>query len=866
VATINPSSFRNRWGLHPIFQVGYRNWEELEQAIGSIPGTTEKGDAFEQFCYFYFFYFQDFYEIDEVWCDQIRGREIPPHIISQYKLEKIDYGVDGVNRLVNGNIEAWQAKFHTDRSHAPFSELATFWSEAEYAHYRRIISNSTTLPTVAFKKMRHRQTLVDKFLELDDSFFIELYRFANEEEQIVERPKYSPRPHQLRMVEDVVAGLREHDRGKLIAACGTGKTLAALWITESDALNFSKVLFLAPSIALVAQTLEEWTMHRNKPFSYLVVCSDKSIDAERIEDEDAFQYEMVDLGVTVTTNPAEVEQWITTTRTNRQYIFSTYQSIEVIEEAIQAIGDYKFDLIVFDEAHRTVGMADHRFASALTDNNIPTIKRLFMTATERLINPRVKSLASQAGQEVVSMGDVEKYGPIFHSYNFGHAINDGVIADYQIVLAEVSGEEEATDITQKRLIRVDTGEEVEVAADQLFKGSFLLKSIHERMTSKVITFHSNRRRATGFNEALTAFAEGVWKTSEDHPYITYILGNQNAADRAQRISNFENANLGVLSNVRCLSEGVDIPLIDAVYFVDPKTSLIELVQAIGRALRKPYKLEEKKVASIFVPIRIPEDATTLDDVDWDDALETFHSVIQSMRDQDETLSEEVNEINLYEVTGGTSGRRVGAQNGKIRVVIPANLQLRKKIDFGTFLDRINVRIAQANANPEGSATGYSFLGKGERKSEYKPVLQILGDYNPIIYKNSLVDPTLDRFPELNSVRAGKQIAVNHNNVSHTIRLGLIEEIAKKQFRITRLGRLYRTGNISFDDIFRNQMLLYSDDNLFTYRIVLQILIEVHEINHIEFLYGPYVLQKETDGSVDINKVVKRIFDIRQFFS
>lgn len=858
-----------KWGFHPLYRDRYHNWVELEQTIALIEDTTEKGNAFEQFSYFYFLYHKDLYKIEEVWCDKVRNREIPAGVRAQYRLERKDFGVDGASRLVGGSLEAWQAKFHSDRSSAPYSELSTFWAEAEYADSRRIIANCTKLPEQAAKKMGHEQTLLDRFLELGDDFFESLYIFANTEKEEVDRKIYRPRPHQEKIIQEVVAGLETHDRGKLLAACGVGKTLSALWIAEHDRLGADRVLVLAPSIALVGQTLREWTMHRNpaKPFSYLCVCSDKSIEdgLDPYEETNA-DIDVDELDFSVTTTVEDVKKWLAATSAGRQYIFATYHSTEVIEQALREINGYQFDIIFFDEAHRTVGRPDQRFAVALSDERIPSRKRLFMTATERLVNPRVKTLAQQSGQEVFSMEDASKYGPTLYEYNFGKAIEEGVIADYEILLAEVSGRSEQNLIQVNRLLQIEAQEDGQdpytLTADELLKAGFLLKALDYGQVSKVITFHSRQERAIKFIKCLKILIERLPSVADKSPFIDYVLGDQNSAERIERISCFEQASVGILGNVQVLSEGVDIPLIDSVYFVDPKTSLIELVQAIGRALRKPYGTDGK-IAKIIVPILVPENAQSLDEVNWDDTLQTFHNVIQAMRDQDQRLAEEINNINLYAATRGRNGTKAGF-GGKIKISMPA-MKLAQAINLEDFMDKITLRIATANANPEGAKSAFSHLGKGERQSTYTPAFGLLGDYNPDQYQSQLVDPTLARFlaPDHEASRSG--LKVNHNNVSHTERLGLIRKTEGDKFRLTALGREFKAGRLSFAEVFENQMLLYStQQGLYPYRMLLHILLAVETLNYIEFLYGPYIIQK-AEGRFDVGDVIERVLAIRNAF-
>lgn len=862
-AAMTTSTPRNigKWGMHPLYQNRYHSWVELEGAIASLSVTTEKGDAFEQFSYFYFLYYKDLYNIEEVWCDKIRGREIPSSIRNQYKLEKTDFGVDGVSRLAKGELEAWQAKFHSDRSSAPYAELSTFWAEAEHADSRRIIANCTKLPQQSGKKKGHQQTLLDRLLELNEDFFEALYAFANTDKEPSERKAYTPRPYQAKIVQALVNGLETNDRGKLLAACGIGKTLIALWTTEHEKLQTNKVLVLAPSIALVGQTLREWILHRTKPFAYLCVCSDQSIEDDLKLNDDDFDISVSDLDFSVTTNADDVKRWMSDPTNGRQYIFATYHSIDVIVQAMQGLPNYKFDIIIFDEAHRTVGSAGQRFSIALNNDKVPAKKRLFMTATERLINPAIQTRAQSAGQEVFSMEDVNKYGPVLYNYNFGKAIQEGVIADYQIMLVEVSDEweQQLTKVNNLLAIGAQEGEETyTLTADELLKASFLIKALDEDEISKVVSFHGRRERAIRFSKCLQMLSRQIFA---EPPFIDYVLGTQNSAERVERISHFEQAATGVLGNVQVLSEGVDIPLIDSVYFVDPKTSLIELVQAIGRALRKPFG-SDGKIAKIIVPVRIPPDVKNLDDVDWDEALLTFHNVIQAMRDQDQKLAEEINEVN-YEVSRGRVAKAAGF-GGKIRVAVPA-MKLPTTINFQDFMDKITLRVAIANANPDGALTGYSFLGKGERQRTYKPDFDILGDYNPDKYLSQLVEPTLARFLDLNAVMERSSLAIGHNNVSHTQKLGLIKEITKNNFRLTTLGRELKEGKRPFLEIFKNQMLLYKLENgLRPYWLLLKILSEVKTLNYIEFLYGPYIVQKLGD-EFDIDGVLQRIYDLRAHY-
>lgn len=854
------SDSQRKYGFHKIYDTQFTSWKELEQSIAQIPTTKEKGDAFEQFCYFYFRYHKNLYKIKEIWCDAVKTCEIPSNIRKQYKLKVTDYGVDGVSRLENDDIEAWQAKFRSDRSSPTVKELSTFWAEAEYTDSRRIIANSQSLPERTTVRQKHVETLVDKLIQLSPKFFEALHAYATEETSEILRPRYSPLPHQQDIIDDVIAKFQSQDRGKLIAACGIGKTLVALWITER--LKAQKVLILAPSIALVGQTLREWIMHRNIPFAYLGVCSDQTIDSN-------VNYEDVgveDLDFSVTTDIAEITKWLNTTSQQRQYIFCTYHSSYVIEEALKIIDKYKFDIIVFDEAHRTVGKADHKFATALSDERIPSDKRLFMTATEKLISPQITKLAERAGQEVFSMTDQSLYGSTLHEYNFGQAIEDGIIADYEIVLTEVTDVQEKVKIEQNKLFQLDTEHKTfEISANELFKATFLLKALASGIARKTILFHSFRKNAVAFHKALTILSKNFDDVQKLSPYFSFVLGNHNAAERATRIESFRTSKVAALGNVQVLSEGVDMPLVDAIYFVDPKTSLIDLVQAIGRALRKPFGKQQEKVAKIIVPIIIPDNIQNLDEINWDDTLQTFHHVIQAMRDQDARLAEEIDSINEYAVTKGVKGKRIGSSSHMKITVNATSLNLRETVSLDEFLQKLTLRIATANANPEGTNIGFSHLGQGERQSQYKTNISTMGDYNPQPYRDNLVLPTLDLFMSEDQIITSAEIGINNNNRSHCKYLGVIKEIKGKRYCLTRLGRLLKSNQIKFDELFMNQLLLFQSNNVYSYRIMLKILIEINSLNHYEFLYGPYIMQTNEKQSFDYHSAIHRIKFMRQRF-
>jgi superfamily II DNA or RNA helicase len=846
--------------MHSLFRRKYANWAELEREIEKISDDTEKGNAFEEFVCFYFDFHRDLYQAAEVYARVFFNRRIPKRLIDQLQLEVNDYGVDGVIIRRDGNLIAYQAKFRSGRTAPTARELATFWAEGEYAHFRCVVANTFSLPHVASKKRNHLSVLEDKFLALQPEFFDALFLFAT---QAGAKPKtlHSPRQYQREMLNDIASGFSFSNRGKLIAACGTGKTLVSLWATEE--LKTETVLFLAPSLALIRQTLGEWVDQAMVPFSYLCVCSDISI-SDNINRDEAILLPS-DVDVPVTTDPAEITRFIETAARGKRVIFCTYQSLDVLSEGCAQAKNFQFDLTIFDEAHRTAGLRDSGlFSLAHDDSGIKSRKRLFMTATERMVRARVREIAEEAQRVVFSMDDQSVYGPVFHRLSFGKAITQKIIADYRIVLGGVTESEVLKLISTNRYVSPDVTETVGRAetAQNLFRELLLTRAIADIGITKAISFHSSVREAQRFVGAFRSLATAVLddRLSGIKTFFGHVNGAQSASDRALTISEFEASGLGLLSNVRCLSEGVDIPLIDTVFFADPRNSPIDIVQAVGRALRQRYGTSGK-IAYILVPLIIPEKGQDIEAANAT-AFEGLHNVIQAMRDQDETLAEWIDSINLKAVQGKTGRAHKGT--GKLVLILPED------VDVEMFYEHLTVRIADVNRDPTGTVGMGSRLGKKERISTYTRVFKTFGDYNVDTYQ-PLVDVTVKKFRDAEEVCTTSSLKDNnnHNNVSHSVRLGVIAKIDNRHVRLTPLGLRYLKKKISFQDLFKNQMLLYSELSngyrLFPYRAAFEVLRVMGGMNYIEFLYGIYSLQSSPDVERAVEETWGRVLLIRKKF-
>lgn len=625
------------------------------------------------------------------------------------------------------------------------------------------------------------------------------------------------------------------------------------------------VLFLAPSISLVKQTLEAWADQAKIPFTYLCVCSDNTVSSN-IDDDEA-DISVSQLGVPVTTNINEIAKFLDHTKGKVRYIFSTYQSADKISEAQKTAKD-TFDLIICDEAHRTAGMRSN-FSLALEDQFICSKKRLFMTATERMVRPLLKRHLEENGKVIFSMDDENVCGPLFSQYNFGAAIKDKTISDYKIVVAGVKESEVYNYIAENKHISVgdlDNNEKT-TTAEILYSKILLAKAMGEFPIKKTISFHSSIRKAKDFvaengndislSDVIREFNEHI---TEDNLFIDNINCQLDSGSRAQILNKFKNTEYSVISNAKCLTEGVDVPIIDSVYFIDRKKSLVDIVQACGRALRTQNGVD--KTAYFIIPILIPE-SSVAEEILNSEEFEIVYNIIQALRSQDNRLEDWINRLNNEYVRTGRIGSDCTDDD------VPIIIQI-EGIDIKQFSDELYVQIATVNANPDNIRRPTTF-GAGERKTGHARIFKTIGDYAAERFFSSLVDPTIKIYKDKNSKCLSiADIKIDNNNISHTYRLGLIEK-SGKNYSLTPLGEYYLSGRIKPQDLFRKQMLRYSnslEDNkiartLFPYRACLEVLknLEVKKLTFNEFAFCIYPMYDSTPDS--IKRAVDDINYLRQ---
>lgn len=502
-------------------------------------------------------------------------------------------------------------------------------------------------------------------------------------------PGKKPREHQLRAMSAAAEYFATNDRGKLIMACGTGKTYTALKIAELMLPEKGLVLFMVPSISLLGQTLNAWCADADKPTKGICICSDSKASRKIKKDFDDTQDSVIDLAVPATTNPKSIAKQLEAYRSHDglTVVFSTYQSIEAVRAAQQetlrqTAGSYgTFDLIICDEAHRTTGVklsnADESNFTKIHDADyIKGKKRLYMTATPRLYGENAKAKASEKDAILCSMDDESLYGKEFFRVNFSYAVEHGLLTDYKVLVLTVNEDDLPTNILDK--IRDPNNSELNFDDTSKLIGIIngLSKIIRGDKGTTWATDPVVMRRAIAFCSSIgNVSSPGTSvNTAKVLPEICekyrdsldpeerervvevsarHIDGSMNSQQRNEQLSWLADENLDenecrVLTNVRCLSEGIDVPALDAVLFLSSRNSQVDVVQSVGRVMRNFRKgqPDEKKYGYIIIPIVVPSEVTPEQALDNNAYFATVWSILNALRSHDDNFNAEVNKIAL----------------------------------------------------------------------------------------------------------------------------------------------------------------------------------------------------------------------------
>ena len=610
-----------------------------------------------------------------------------------------DTGIDLVARTVEGEYWAIQCKCYATNAFINKPDVDTFLStsgkrfETESGMtgfvQRLWISTTNKWNSTAEQTIRNQNPPVTRLnlidLENDDVDWNSLEQgiFG-----MASRSKpFTIREHQQQAIDqthayfkiDEATGQPAHTRGKLIMACGTGKTFTSLRIAENETGGRGLVLFLVPSIALLGQTLRSWLQQAMEPMMAVCICSDPQV-SKQTEKNDNDTTSVVDLALPASTDvPSIIKQLQHARRHNAEgltVVFSTYQSIDVISRAQQQLlketGDAfgTFDLIICDEAHRTTGVTlkdetESAFVRVHNNDFLRAVRRIYMTATPRLYTDETKKRAEENSAVLCSMDDRSMYGDEIYRIGFGEAVKQELLSDYKVLILAV-GEKDITPTLQNALTREDgtidaddpskligcinaLSKKVLGADEEFVKGSDPLPM--RRAVAFCSSIKASKAIANAFTDYKDLYMEDI--REEDRATMVDVVahhvdGSMSATKRDEELmwlkEQPENEReCRMLTNARCLSEGVDVPSLDAVVFISPKNSQVDVVQSVGRVMRRS---EGKKYGYIIIPVVVPANAEGDKVLENHPNFKVVWTVLNALRAHDDRFNAEVNKIEL----------------------------------------------------------------------------------------------------------------------------------------------------------------------------------------------------------------------------
>ena len=652
-----------------------------------------------------------------------------------------DIGIDLVAQERHGGYCAIQCKCYAEDTRISKPALDSFISASasELFTSRLIVDTGgewgpNALRTIDPIKDKLR---IIRYSDLESSPFDWPDLSLQDPEQLTyKQRRFHLKDHQKEAFDDVINGFKASDRGKLIMACGTGKTFTALRIAEEIAGTAGRVLYLVPSISLLSQAMREWSEQRGIDHSYVGICSDTHAGSTS---EDA---SIQELKIPVTTDPSSISHTLQNPDSGKMTaVFCTYQSLPLIERA-QDDGAPPFDVIFCDEAHRTTGVEapgdkTSPFVLVHDADRIRANKRLYMTATPRLYTEGAKTKAARHDTEVFSMDEPEIYGPEFHRLPFSKAVELDELSDYKVVVLAISERE------VNAALRGDTragGSDININDATKIVGcwralqnpEYKEHGNHESVKplKRVIAFTNkiaeSKAMVRHWNDIIETATERLPEDQQPIDFICetkHVDGTDHALNRKARLDWLKGEADGtcrILSNARCLSEGIDVPALDAVLFMTSRKSYVDIIQAVGRVMRKA---PGKEYGYIVLPVAIPEGVDPAAALDDNERFSTVWGVLRALRSHDDRLNAEINRIDLNKTLPDRiifGGEGEGALNGQqmfLPIDIPPESILPKIVekcgdrkyweswakDVAVIFGRIVGRVENLLDNPENEA-------------------------------------------------------------------------------------------------------------------------------------------------------------------
>lgn len=602
--------------------------------------------------------------------------------------DKRDYGIDLVAVTIDGQFHPIQCKnYNTTKIQKKDIDSFLGGSGKSYFAYRYIVASTDDWSDNAKSSLVDAQPPVATISLLDlEGSLIDWSQFDFDPNvKPIFRDKKQLRQHQRPALNAVKHALTNADRGKLIMACGTGKTFTSLRIAEELAGRGKNVLFLVPSLALLSQTLDEWTQDTMIGIRSFAVCSDSDVGKKK--DDDNIVVGISDLKFPATTNPQSLVRAFKArdlfkpneANEDMNVVFSTYHSIDVIAEA-QKVGFPEFDLIICDEAHRTTGATfegedESKFVRIHNNDYVQGKKRLYMTATPRIYGDTAKETE---GVTLCSMDDKSLYGEDLYVITFSQAVKMGILCDYKVIVLAVE-ESHINRRLQELLkdennsLKVDDAAKIvgcwkALAKQGLYNPDGTVAKPMERAVAfcqvieKEYKGKKHKVSSKQITEMFSAVVEAyqqvemdhLYKTEED-PYIDpslklscqvkHVDGGMNATEKKEKITWLKEQapenTCRILSNVRCLSEGVDVPSLDAVLFLTPRNSQVDVVQSVGRVMRKA---PNKELGYVILPVVIPAGVEPEQALNNNEAYRVVWQVLNALRAHDDRFDAMINKL------------------------------------------------------------------------------------------------------------------------------------------------------------------------------------------------------------------------------
>ena len=563
---------------------GLQRFSELEQRLRALASEKERGDAFEVFVQAYL---SLLYPLRVA---AVHTLPLPVALADRLSISPTaDRGIDGVFELPDGELIPYQVKFRSDRASTPdWTELSTFFGLADSVKRRLVISNATALNRTAAARRGAFFIRGNEFDALGSEDFGRIRDWLSEQ-SVSLTPVASPREHQSEALERIHAGFLSRNRLTALLAFAAGKTLLGMWAAEQE--KPSSVVVFSPSLSLLSQTVKTWlTQGDFSDWNILIVCSDgTAADGARLNEQDEADISPTDVAFPITTNVGEIREHLVNGAQSKKLVFCTYHSADVLAQALPC--GFTFDFGVFDEAHRTAGTQGTQFTFALFNENLPILKRLFLSATPRVCR---SEKTSGSTPKICSMDDESLYGPVVYRLSLREAIRRKIISDYRILVSVVNREMLPPGALKAGTVVSENGSDYDLRLAGAHAA--LGQAMAEYDIKKAFTFHSRVRNAALFS---THPLREAYRSQGKDMWFGHVSGAMSIEARNATLESFATTTSpAVLSNARVLLEGTNVPAVDLVALMDAKSSPIDVSQALGRALRLH---PDKNMAFIFLP-------------------------------------------------------------------------------------------------------------------------------------------------------------------------------------------------------------------------------------------------------------------------